>query len=326
MSTTLEPHEVKQRFGPMFCKGFITIVDEKRNIARIVEKCIAKGPVEWDALNRLRAGGVVLDAFVDGRTLIMDARIGEGEVKFGPVAKDIGSQALKSIHVVGDEVHTTWLGLAGASLGVGACLPQSPGAIKAIYQDLKNLGGRNQVEVTLITKKMNRLIIGLDDTDTKEKGASWALALQLLNECPYGEALDHKIIQLYPGVPEKTTSCVSIGVSLALEEKDIQRAKDFAFDFVQDNTLSNHTCMTTYIGLRIPKKLEEYGLGAKSSIKTIEEALNIAKECGVEVREVTGIRGVIGAVAALGCFDLGLKAAGLKEDFDEIESGNNNNF
>jgi methanogenesis imperfect marker protein 11 len=290
------------------------MVDEKIGIAKIVEKCIAKGPVEWDALNRLRAKGVVTDVRVDGTTLIMDVKIGEEEVRFGPVAEDIGGQALKSLKVEGDEVHTTWLGLAGASLGVGACLPQSKNTIKAIYPDLKNLGGRNQVEVTLVTKKMERLIIGLDDTDTKEKGASWPLALRLMSGCPYGEALEHRIIQLYPGVPEKTTSCVSIGISLALEEKDIPNAKDYAFEFIKKHTLSQNTCMTSFTGLKIPDSVVEYGLEAKREIKTIEEAVGIAKQCGVEIKEVTGKRGAIGAVAAIGCFDLGLEAAGVPQD------------
>jgi len=35
----------------------------------------------------------------------------------------------------------------------------------------------------------------------------------------------------------------------------------------------------------------------------------------VHIHEITGRRGAIGAVAAIGCFDLGLYSAGLPEDF-----------
>ncbi len=315
MTDILSPKEVQERFGKKFSRGFFTLVDEKNGIAQIIEQCSAKGPVEWDALNRKRAGGVVQEAFVDGNTLIMNTMIGEGEVKFGPASKDLGGQALKALKVLGDEVHTTWLGLAGASVGVGACLPQAPGVLRAIYPDLKDLGGAKQVEITIVTKKMKRLIIGIDDTDSKDKGASWVLMLELMNSMPHAKALQHKIIQLNPKVPEKTTSCVSIAASFAVEEKDIRSAVDYAVDFVKKNTLSKHTSLTIFEGLKVPEEVRAFGLKAKDTILTLNEAEMVAKENGIRMIEITGKRGKIGALAAIGCFDLGQKAAGLKEDF-----------
>jgi tRNA(Ile2) C34 agmatinyltransferase TiaS len=44
--------------------------------------------------------------------------------------------------------------------------------------------------------------------------------------------------------------------------------------------------------------------------------MDVASRNGVEVVEITGRRGTIGAVAAIGCFDLGVRAAGLPEDFE----------
>jgi len=38
----------------------------------------------------MRAGGVVKEVFVDGNTLIMNTKMGEGEVKFGPASEDLG--------------------------------------------------------------------------------------------------------------------------------------------------------------------------------------------------------------------------------------------
>ncbi len=315
MAEILTPKEVSQRFGKMFSLGFFTMVDEKNNLARIIEKCTARGPVEWDALNRMRAGGVVKRTYVDGNTLIMDATLGEGEVNFGPASKDLGAQALRSVNIVGDEVHTTWLGLAGASVGVGACLPQAPGVIRAIYPDLKELGGANSVEVTVVSKKLKRLVFGVDDTDSKEKGASWVLMLNLMNSMPIAKPILHKIIQLNPKVPEKTTSCVAIGASFACEEKDIPLAVDYAVDFVKEHTLSKHTSLAIFEGLKIPDEVKTFGQHAKDTIRTHEEAEKIAKENHVTMVEITGKRGMIGALAAVGCFDMGLFAAGLKEDF-----------
>src|SRR5512136_353771 len=106
MATVLTPEEVRQRHGKMFSRRLITLVDENAGRAKIYEECCAQGPVEWDAVNRLRARGVVEHVEVQGTTLIMDTRIGEGEVKFGPATKDTGGQALKSLEVKNGKIET----------------------------------------------------------------------------------------------------------------------------------------------------------------------------------------------------------------------------
>jgi methanogenesis imperfect marker protein 11 len=200
-------------------------------------------------------------------------------------------------------------------VGIGACLPQAPGVIRTIYPDLKGIGGANMVEVTVVSRKLRRLIFGVDDTDSKEQGASWVLMMDLMKSMPWAEPLLHKIVQLNPKVPEKTTSCVSIGASFACEEKNIEKAIEYAIEFVKKNTLSSHTSLAIYEGLMIPEPVESYGLSAKDTIKTLKEAEMIANENLVRLVEITGKRGKIGALAAIGCFDMGLSAAGLKEDF-----------
>ena len=49
---------------------------------------------------------------------------------------------------------------------------------------------------------------------------------------------------------------------------------------------------------------------------TTDDAIKVAEETGVEIISVTGMKGVIGAVAAIGCFDLGERSAGIPEDFE----------
>ena len=99
MSVILTPEEVTQKYGKLFCRGVFTLVDEKSGTATIIEECMAKGPVEWDAANRKRAGGALTGIRVEGTTLIMDAIIGEGEVNFGPASKTLGGQGLRAAEV-----------------------------------------------------------------------------------------------------------------------------------------------------------------------------------------------------------------------------------
>jgi len=315
MVQILRPDEVREKYGQLFCKGFLTMVDEENGIAQIVEKCIARGPGEWDVVNRKRSGGVIEDIRMDGHTVIMDTIIGERELSFGPVSKDVGGQGISSLKVEGDRVRTTWYGIAGATVGIGACIPQCPDVIETIYPDDFKIGGAHSSHVDIITPKTVRVIIGVDDTDTKEKGASWAAALKMGSTSPVGEFIDHKIIQLNPKVPNKTTNCCSTAVSFAVREEEIPDLIEYCAEFIRSQSYSEESVMTVYKGLSIPDSLRDFGFRAKTELLTQEEAIKVAGENRVQVISITGMKGTIGAVAAIGCFDMGGEAAGIPEDF-----------
>jgi methanogenesis imperfect marker protein 11 len=315
MVTVLRPDQVNERYGGMFCRGFYTMVDEENGIAQIIEKCSAQGPCEWDVVNRRRTGGIIDSITLRSNMMVMDTVIGERELSFGPVASHVGGQGLKSLKVEGDEVRTTWYGIAGASVGIGACIPQCSDVIRTEYPDDFVLGGAHRANVDIITPKMVRVVIGIDDTDTKEKGASWVTSMRLGMQCPIGKFIDHKIIQLNPLVPNKTTNCCSTAVSFAVREEEIPALIEFAVDFVRKESYSNDTVITVFKGLKVPDSLRDFGWSCKSVIYTPEDAIRVAGENGVQIISVTGMKGVIGAVAAIGCFDLGEKAAGIPEDF-----------
>ncbi len=316
MPYTLKPEEVRAKYGKMFCKGFYTIVDEKNGVAQIIETCTARGPIEWDIVNRKRTGGVINDLRLEGTTVTMDAVIGKRDLRFGPASSELGGQGIEELIVEGDRVRTVWKGIAGASVGIGACIPQAETVIETVYPDDFKMGGAHRANVEIVTPKMVRVIIGVDDTDTKEKGASWVTSLRMATTCPYGKFLEHKIVQLNPKAPNKTTNCCSTAASFAVEPKDVDKLIDYCKDFVAKDTVSDDTVMTVFSGLRIPKALEKWSWDAKSVLYTKEDALKVAQENGVDVVYITGDKGAIGAVAAIGCFDLGLRSAGVPEDFD----------
>ncbi len=305
MVQVLRPDEVTAKYGPMFCRGFYTLVDEEHGKARIIEKCMAKGPGEWDIVNRRRTKGVIEDIRMESNMLVMDTIIGEGELHFGPVATEMGGQGLKALKVEGDEVRTTWYGIAGASVGIGACIPQCPDVIRTEYPDDFQLGGAHRAHVDIITPKLVRVIIGIDDTDTKEQGASWVASLKLGMACPVGHFIEHK-----------TTNCCSTAVSFAVREEEIPALVEFAVDFIRKESYSDDAVITVFKGLEIPEPLREFGWSCKSVLYTTDDAIRVAGENGVQIISVTGTKGVIGAVAAIGCFDLGERSAGIPEDFE----------
>lgn len=316
MVQILTPEEVEGKYGRMFCKSFLTLVDEENGIAQIVERCSSQGPAEWDVVNRRRTGGVIDCIRMSSDMIVMDTVIGERELNFGPVSEDVGGQGIKSLRVEGDEVRTTWYGIAGASVGIGACIPQCRDVIRTEYPDDFKMGGAFRANVDIITPKMVRVIVGVDDTDTKEKGASWVTSMKLGLECPIGRFIEHKIIQLNPKAPNKTTNCCSTAVSFAVREEEVPKLIEYVVDFVKGETFSDDTVVTVFQGLRIPDALREFGWSCKSVLYKPEDAIRVAEENGVQIISVTGMGGVIGAVAAIGCFDLGEKAAGIPEDFE----------
>ena len=316
MTQRMTPEQVREKYGPMFCKGLVTMVDEHNGIARIIEVCSSKGPSEWDIVNRKRTGGIIESIGAEGTTIVMDTIIGKRDLRFGPASSELGGQGISALWIDGDTVHTVWKGIAGASVGVGACLPQAPGVIETIYPDKITMGGAKTLETEIVTPKMVRVIIGVDDTDTPEQGASWVLTMKLGKACPYGTYLDHKIVQLNPKAPNKTTNCCGTAVSFAVREDEVPKLIEFAKDFLKNGSYSDDTVMAVYTGLAIPEELAKWSWDAKSILFTIEDAEAVAERTGVKVIQVTGRKGTIGAVAALGCFDMGLKAAGVPEDFE----------
>ncbi|WP_400256388.1 TiaS agmantine-binding domain-containing protein [Candidatus Methanomassiliicoccus intestinalis] len=314
MSLVITPDELIKTLGKLFCQGFYTLVDEKNNIATLIECCDVKGAMEWDIANRKRSGGVLRSIRTDGNMLVMDADLGEGEVNFGPAAKGIGASALKAVKIEGDLVKTTWVGLAGASVGVGVCLAQGPGVIKAEYPEGFKVGGANRVLVNIYTPKMVRVVYAADDTDTKEKGASWVLMLKMARSAPYGKFLEHKITQLNPKVPEKTTNCAAVGVSFAVREDEVEKLTEYVVNYLRENTYSDDTTLAVYQGLKIPQELSDYGLRAKKEILTVDDAKKAAADGGAKIIKITGENGTIGAVAAIGCFDMGLMAADILDE------------
>ena len=316
MPYSLKPEEVREKYGPMFSKGLYTIVDEENGLAKIIEVCTARGPMEWDIVNRKRTGGVITDIKLDGHTLIMDAVVGVKELKFGPASAELGGQGLESLKVVGDMVHTKWRGIAGASVGIGACLPQADGVIETIYPDDFKIGGAYRACTEIITPKMIRVIIGVDDTDTPQQGASWVASLKMGMSCPYGRFLEHKIVQLNPKAPNKTTNCCSTAVSFAVKPSELDKLVDYCKEFIRKESYSDDTVMTVFTGLKQSDALVEWSWNAKSVLYTPEEAIKVAEENDVEIIYITGKKGVIGAVAAIGCFDLGVRSAGVPEDFE----------
>ena len=98
---------------------------------------------------------------------------------------------------------------------------------------------------------------------------------------------------------------------------DIPALIEYAVDFIRKESYSEDAVLTVYQGLKIPEPLAKFGWDCKSILFKPADAIKVAEECGVQIISLNGgDKGVIGAVAAIGCFDMGEKAAGVPQDFE----------
>jgi methanogenesis imperfect marker protein 11 len=311
---TLHPDEVKQRFGPLFAQKFLVMVDERAGTAEIHEQCRVRGTIEWDALNRQRAGGAVSRCDVEGTSMTIRVRLGNYPVNFGSAAGDIGGQALEGVEISGDEVITTWAGIAGAGVGVAACLPQAPGVIRAEYpseEDLK-VGGARTNYMRIISPRYGKVCIGIDDTDTKTEGATWVRALKCADACRMEgvEFLNMRLVQLNPAVPHKTTNCVSSALNFAVRLGKIPLLLEAARLFIEKNTFSKDTGIACYYGIADFAKTP-FARQVKTEILTLGQAVREAEALGIEFLDQNNGKGRIGALGAVLWGNRGTEAAGL---------------
>ncbi|WP_128859884.1 tRNA(Ile2) 2-agmatinylcytidine synthetase [Methanocella paludicola] len=316
----LNPTQVKEKYGPMFSQRFLTMVDSSRNVAEIIETCAVKGTIEWDAVNRCRAGGAIQWCEVEGTTMVMRARLGESPIKFGPTDVEYGGQGLEAVLVDGDKVITKWAGCGGAGLGVAACLTQAPGVLHAIYpteEDMK-VGGARANRVELVTPLYEKVTIGIDDTDNKEGGATWVLALKaskMAAAIDGVQSLNLRLIQLFPKSPHKTTNCVSSAITFAARPDAVDSLIKSVVATVKRETRSSKTGIAVYRGIGISPALNAFGWEVKKHLVTVETVEENAKGTGIEFIDLFPNReGRIGALAAVALSEERTDAAALYND------------
>ncbi len=311
---TRSPKEVHERFGPLFCRRFLVMVDETAQLAEIIEECCARGPIEWDAMNRLRARGATLSCTVEGTAMRLVAALGHQPVQFGAAGAQIGGQALEGVEVDGDEVITSWAGMAGAGVGIAACLPQAPGVIRTYYSSEEDLavGGARVSRSHIVTPRYEKVTIGIDDTDTREEGATWVTVLKCANECRVegAEFLNMRLVQLNPDAPQKTTNCVASALNFAVRPSSVQALIDYVCDYVLRASVSPDTGIAVFRGIRFPAGTPAVER-VKNALMTVAEAEEAARVSGVTFCDPNGRKGRIGALGAVLWANRGIEAAGL---------------
>ncbi|OPY25188.1 MAG: tRNA(Ile2) 2-agmatinylcytidine synthetase TiaS [Methanobacterium sp. PtaU1.Bin242] len=297
----LTPQDLKDKFRDPWIapyKKVLTMVAD--DLVELVEYHPCVGGSEWMIYQYKKSSNLVLSSKRDGNKHTYLLKVGKGGMNLKP---SFSAAGIEEVSLEGDEVRVVHAGLAGAGVGAAMCRGMAQG-VKRV--ELFDVGGGSKVgRAAVITPVLEKVILGIDDTDTKNEGATWTLANNVGTELSKlgFEYLDHITVQLYPHNPNKTQNCVAIALVFAVKPGEKDKLVEKACELLKNHTLSDKTAIAVLEGIKVPRKLREYAEAAKKSMITLKEAKKLAKEVGVRLVEVTGAQGEIGALAALGLYD-----------------------
>jgi methanogenesis imperfect marker protein 11 len=290
----------------------IGVVDEEHEVAQVYEynaRGVCWGATAWVAYHYPRTSTLVENAVSDGIRSIFTLKLGKGKLDLKP---SISPAGIESTELIDDDLVVTYTGLAGGGVGISRC--------RALAKNLKGVeiiaaGGGSKLGRAIFTiPKMLKIHIGIDDTDTAESGATWSLANEIgwhASRKSGVEYLNHTIVQLYPLAPGRTKNCVSTAITFGVRPNRKKALIKFVRDQLTGNTLSEDTGMVVFEGIRIPRKLKKYSEQCRNGVVTFQEAEKLAETLEVEMIEITGQKGLIGALAALGYAEQHKKAVTL---------------
>jgi methanogenesis imperfect marker protein 11 len=194
--------------------------------------------------------------------------------------------------VDGSEIAVTYIGMGGGGVGAAACRSDAAGVLRNRSDPA---GGGKVAGATIWLPRMQRVLIGVDDTDTPEEGATWTLVHNIARavEDEHSVYLSHTIVQLYP-VPYRTKNCVGLVAEFATNDSGglIERFHGL----LEKYTLSTKTGMAVYTGFTPSEVLLTYG----RKVKCGEVETGLLKTLGdPRLQIVMNGRGIVGAVAAI---------------------------
>jgi methanogenesis imperfect marker protein 11 len=179
----------------------------------------------------------------------------------------------------------------------------SSGAMRCTEKPANPKGKAFDTEYPLYRK----VVIGVDDTDSSTKGATFSTALQLASILDRSSK-DFKFLRLtlslnWPANPAKTTNNAASGLVFAVKPGKERELEDAFERLIRKATVSKNTGMVVMEKIRAPEVLKAYARKVKREQVTVDEAFNTAAQAGVKAIPITGERGLIGALAVVGLVD-----------------------
>ncbi|MCL7415118.1 MAG: hypothetical protein M8349_03525 [ANME-2 cluster archaeon] len=275
--------------------GIYAVCDRENRYVDIVERSNCYGGSAW-TMHHYASSPLIEDVRSVGNTIRYRTRTGVEPLK---LEASVAAAGIESVEVSGSEVAITYAGLGGGGVGATVCRANSRGVLRS---EISESGGGMAARGTIIVPRYERVLVGIDDTDNKEKGATWSLAHNIASALDHDDAryLSHALVQLFPA-PAKTQNCVSTVLEFACLNNNAKMGLlEGIKSALEQYSVSSETGMVVLDDFNaLP--LEDYSRECRSKILTKEYALETARLKQVQVW-LDG-NGIIGALAALPWYD-----------------------
>ncbi len=269
----------------------VAVADESATHVELIEFFDCIGGAMWSKCHYIQSP-IVENVRSVGSTMRYLLKIGTADLALEGSRFPAG---ISSCTVEGAEIAVTYIGMGGGGVGAAACRSDAAGVLRSRSDPA---GGGKVAGATLWLPRMQRVLIGVDDTDTPEEGATWTLVHNIARVVGDDRSvyLSHTIVQLFP-VPYRTKNCVGLVAEFATNDPEglISRFRQL----LEKYTLSDKTGMAVYTGFTPSAELLAYGRKVKrgevdaSLLESIQDP---------KLRIVMNGRGVVGAVAAIPFF------------------------
>jgi|Deesub1362A_J573_1020465.scaffolds.fasta_scaffold00109_37 methanogenesis imperfect marker protein 11 len=274
------------------------IVDKTAKFVDLIEESPTQGGSAWIVYHLKRTSPLIIDARREGTQNRFRLRVGEKPVNLQPSISPFG---IESVSIEDKIVEIGYCGLGGSSVGIAA-REKAKGVISA--EMIGEPGGSSLVRAKLVLPRKERVVVGVDDTDNQNKGATWSLThniASMIEKEGIGSYLYHSIVQLYSKNPYKTQNCASTAVEFATNDVD-GLIKKFEL-MLEKNTLSENTGMAVLNDFELKKEIRDYGKLVKRRLVNLNSVYDISEKCNIKLYPITGERGLIGSAAAIAFYN-----------------------
>jgi methanogenesis imperfect marker protein 11 len=281
MASISDPYNVPYR-------RLVAVASEEGDQVELIEFFDCLGGAMWSRYH-YRKSPLVLSARCVGPT--MRYRLVPGSVSL-PLEGSRFPAGISGVRREDDRIAITYEGLGGGGVGASGSRSRAAGVARA---EADPCGGGRQAGSTIWLPSRQRVLVGIDDTDTPEQGATWTLAHTIARTVENDDDcyLSHTIVQLYP-VRFRTKNCV--GVVIEFASTDPVRLANNVQDLLERYTLSDETGMAVFTGFD-PSSLRPFAEAVKGGEVPADALGSVAGTPGLSIR-LAG-RGAIGAVAAI---------------------------
>lgn len=274
-------------------KGIYAVADSKNEFIELMEHSNCYGGSAW-ALYHYSKSPLVVRSRSVGDMMRYLIKVGRSNLM---LQSSTAAAGIESVIVNDDEIEITYSGLGGGGVGATTCRAYASGVLRC---DISESGGGKHASGKIVVPRRERVLVGIDNTDSKEKGATWTLAhnIAFAADSLEHKYISHTLVQLFP-VPDKTQNCVATVLEFACVKGGKEELLSTIKEGLLEYSVSSETGMVALSDFDA-SALMEYSKICRSKMITIELTRKTAAQNHVEIC-IDG-KGIIGAIAALPWF------------------------